>query len=145
VLVYTRKPRKSGINKWEVLKNYIDGDPEGSGLRRNFEEIAAAARDMRAALLRRDWRAVAEAMRRDAEARRKNAPGIETPFIRTLAKTGKKNGALAAKVCGAGGGGCVVFLCEPKKRGELASALASAGATLLPFRIAMNGVRVRQG
>jgi len=37
-----------------------------------------------------------------------------------------------------------VFLCEPKKRGELASALASAGATLLPFRIATHGVRARQ-
>ena len=140
VLVYTGKPRKSGINNWEVLKNYIDGD---RGLRRNFEEIAEAAREMRAALLRGDWRAVAEAMRRDAEARRKNSPGIETPFIRTLAKTGKKNGALAAKVCGAGGGGCVVFLCEPKKRGELASALASAGATLLPFRVAGGGVQTR--
>ena len=141
VLVYTGKPRKSGINNWEVLKNYIDGD---RGLRRNFEEIAAAARDMREALLKRDWRAVAEAMRRDAEARRKNSPGIETPFIRKLAAVGKRRGALAAKVCGAGGGGCVVFLCEPRRRGEVASALASAGATLLPFRVATKGVRVQK-
>ena len=141
VLVYTGKPRKSGINNWEVLKNYIDGD---RGLRRNFEEIAAAARDMREALLKRDWRAVAEAMRRDAEARRKNSPGIETPFIRKLAAAGKRRGAVAAKVCGAGGGGCVVFLCEPRRRGEVASALASAGATLLPFRVATKGVRVQK-
>lgn len=141
VLVYTGKPRKSGINNWEVLKNYIDGD---RGLRRNFEEIAAAARDIRAALLKRDWSRVAEAMRRDAEARGRNAPGIETPFIRKLAAVGKRHGALAAKVCGAGGGGCVVFLCEPRRRGDLASALAQAGATLLPFRVATSGVRVRQ-
>ncbi|MGH9779309.1 MAG: hypothetical protein ACRD5I_12945 [Candidatus Acidiferrales bacterium] len=141
LLVYTGKPRKSGINNWEVLKNYIDGD---RGLRRNFEEIAAAAREMRAALLRGDWRGVAEAMRRDAEARRKNAPGIETPFIRKLAAVARRRGGLATKVCGAGGGGCVVFLCEPKKKGELASALASAGATLLPFRIATGGVGVRK-
>ncbi len=141
VLVYTGKPRQSGINNWEVLKNYIDGD---RGLRRNFAEIAEAARAMREALRKRDWRGVAEAMRRDAEARRRNAPGIETPFIRKLAAVGKKRGALAAKVCGAGGGGCVVFLCEPRKKGEVASALAQAGATLLPFRVAMNGVRVEK-
>jgi len=141
VLVYTGKPRQSGINNWEVLKNYIDGD---RGLKRNFEEIAEAAREMRAALLRGNWRGVAEAMKRDAAARRRNAPTIETTFIRKLAAVGKKHGALAAKVCGAGGGGCVVFLCDPRKRGEVASALASAGATLLPMRVARNGVRVKQ-
>jgi D-glycero-alpha-D-manno-heptose-7-phosphate kinase len=141
VLVYTGKPRKSGINNWEVLKNYIDGN---RALRRNFEEIAAAAREMRAALLKPDWRAGAEAMERDAAARRRNAPTIETPFIRKLAAAGRRHGALAAKVCGAGGGGCVAFLCEPKRRGKVAQALASAGATLLPFRVAMSGVRVRK-
>ncbi len=143
VLVYTGKPRRSGINNWEVMKNYIDGDLR---LRRNFEEIAAAARLAREALLRRDWKRLAEAMRRDAEARRRNAPTITTRFIDKLARAGERHGALAAKVCGAGGGGCVVFLCEPKRRGELASTLAAAGATLLPFRVATRGVQVvREG
>jgi len=138
VLVYTGKPRRSGINNWEVMKNYIDGDGH---LRRNFDEIAAAARLAREALLRCDWKRLAEAMRRDAEARRRNAPTITTPFIEKLARAGERHGALAAKVCGAGGGGCVVFLCEPKRRGELASALTAAGATLLPFRVAPRGVQ----
>ncbi len=141
VLVYTGKPRKSGINNWEVLKNYIDGD---RGLKRNFEEIAEAAREMRIALLKQDWRGVADAMRADADARRRNAPTIETPFIRKLAAVGRRHGVLAAKVCGAGGGGCVVFLCEPKRRGDVATALATAGATLLPFRVATSGVKVKK-
>ncbi|MCI0354902.1 MAG: GHMP kinase, partial [Acidobacteria bacterium] len=99
VLVYSGKPRKSGINNWEALKNYIDGDRQ---LRRNFEEIAEAAREMRTALLKGNWRSVAEAMRADADARRRNAPTIETPFIRKLAAVGRRHGVLAAKVCGAG-------------------------------------------
>ena len=139
VLVYTGAPRRSGINNWEVMKNYLDGDVR---LRRNFEEIAAAAREAREALLAREWTRLAHAMRRDAEARRRNAPTISTPFIDKLARASERHRALAAKVCGAGGGGCVVFLCEPKRRGELASALAAAGATLLPFRIATRGVQV---
>jgi D-glycero-alpha-D-manno-heptose-7-phosphate kinase len=141
VLVYTGKPRQSGINNWEVLKNYIDGDRK---LRRNFAAIAEAARAMRAALRTQNWRGVAAAMRADAEARKRNAPTIETPFIRKLAAAATRRGALAAKVCGAGGGGCVVFLCEPKRRGEVAQALAAAGATLLPFRIATRGVKAKQ-
>ncbi|HXE76288.1 MAG TPA: GHMP kinase [Candidatus Xenobia bacterium] len=141
VLVYTGKPRRSGINNWEVMKNYLDGD---RALRRNFEEIATAARLAREALLRRDWKRLAEAMRRDAEARRRNAPTITTPFIEKLASVARRCGALASKVCGAGGGGCVVFLCEPTRKGEVASALASAGATLLPFRVSPRGVQVRK-
>jgi D-glycero-alpha-D-manno-heptose-7-phosphate kinase len=120
------------------MKNYIDGDLR---LRRNFQQSLPQRgwREARCGALQR----LAEAMRRDAEARRRNAPTITTPFIDKLARAGARHGALAAKVCGAGGGGCVVFLCEPRQRGELASALASAGATLLPFRVATRGVQAR--
>jgi D-glycero-alpha-D-manno-heptose-7-phosphate kinase len=86
-----------------------------------------------ARLLRQEWRV-----------RRRNAPAISTPFIERLIRVAKASGAQAAKVCGAGGGGCVVFLCPPKRRGRVATALAKAGASLLPFRIARRGVRVKR-
>ena len=60
-----------------------------------------------------------------------------------LVPTARRHGA-AGKVCGAGGGGCVVFICPPARRGALAQALANAGATLLPFKLARRGVRVER-
>jgi D-glycero-alpha-D-manno-heptose-7-phosphate kinase len=141
LLVYTGAPRRSGINNWKVMKNYLDGDRR---LRRNFALIAATATRMREALRRGDWRRFASLLRREWETRRRNAPGISTPFIDTLVKTAYRHGAEGAKVCGAGGGGCVVFVTPPEKRAEVASALAAAGATLLPFRIARRGVQVRR-
>ncbi|MGH9804958.1 MAG: GHMP kinase, partial [Candidatus Acidiferrales bacterium] len=104
---------------------------------------AATALRMREALLRRDWRRFAALLRREWETRRRNAPGITTPFIDRLVRIAYRQGAQGAKVCGAGGGGCVVFVAPPEKRARVAAALAAAGATLLPFRVARRGVLVR--
>ena len=141
LLVYTGEPRRSGINNWEVMKKHLDGDRR---VRRNFESIAATALRMREALRRRDWRGFARLMQREWETRRRNAPGISTPLIDRLVRVAHRQGAQGAKVCGAGGGGCVVFATPPEKRARVASALAAAGATLLPFRIARRGVQVRR-
>jgi len=139
LLIYTGKPRRSGINNWEVFKKTLDGSHR---LRRNFAQITATAVRMRAALVQENWNQVARLLRREWQTRRGNAPAISTPFIDDLIRVGRGHGAQAAKVCGAGGGGCVVFLAPPARRAAVAAALARAGATLLPVRIARRGVRV---
>jgi len=141
LLVYTGKPRRSGINNWEVFKNTLDGSRR---LRSNFEQITATAIAMRKALLREDWNEVARLLAQEWRTRRRNAPAVSTPFIDRLIRLGRRRGAQAAKVCGAGGGGCVVFLTAPEQRATVAAALAGAGATLLPVRIARRGVRVER-
>jgi len=140
LLVYTGQPRRSGVNNWRVLKNYLDGYPR---LRRNFTRIAATAAQMRAAVAEENWSRVTRLLDREWQTRRRNAPAIATPLIDRLIAIARRHGA-AGKVCGAGGGGCVVFLCPPAKRTALAQALANAGATLLPFRLARRGVRVER-
>ena len=141
VLAYTGEPRRSGINNWQVFKRVIDGD---RGLRRNFQQIAEAATAMRGALLRSRWNDFARLLDRDWQARRRNGPGISTPFIDRLMRAAKRHGARSAKVCGAGGGGCVVFVVPPQRRANVAGALLAAGATVLPFRVAARGVQVRR-
>ncbi len=49
---------------------------------------------------------------------------------------------MGAKVCGAGGGGCVVFLVDPDAKVRVAQAIGENGAQVLPLRVAMEGVRV---
>src|SRR5215831_8727260 len=106
VLAYTGAPRKSGINNWEVFKAHIEGDKR---VFRNFERIADIARSMHQALVAGDWDGVARLLREEWKLRRSNAPGITTPLIDKLISIAGKNGGNAAKVCGAGGGGCVIF------------------------------------
>jgi len=139
VLAYTGVPRNSGINNWEVFKAHIDGD---RAVHRNFDRIAQIARGMRQALEKPDWEEAGRLLRQEWSHRKKNAPGISTPLIDRLVAVTRRAGALGAKVCGAGGGGCVFFLVERGAKSRVSEAVEREGATVLPVRVAIGGVRV---
>jgi D-glycero-alpha-D-manno-heptose-7-phosphate kinase len=139
VLAYTGAPRQSGINNWEVFKAHINGDKH---VFRNFEKIAAIARDMHQAFLRHDWEDVARLLREEWKLRRTNAAGITTPLIDKLIAVAGKNGGRAAKVCGAGGGGCVLFMVEEGATESVGHAVAQAGGRILPLKVARQGLRI---
>jgi D-glycero-alpha-D-manno-heptose-7-phosphate kinase len=67
---------------------------------------------------------------------------VTTDAIESLIGRARAAGATAAKVCGAGGGGCLFCYGPPDKRGAIAEALAVGGARLLDFRIEREGLRV---
>jgi D-glycero-alpha-D-manno-heptose-7-phosphate kinase len=139
VLVYTGVPRQSGINNWEVFKAHIDGNRR---VRRNFQKIVEIAQGMAAALRAEAWEDVERLLREEWKLRKTNAPGISTPFIDRLIRIARRNGGRAAKVCGAGGGGCVFFLVEAGARERVSQALTEAGGRILPFRVAAKGLEV---
>jgi D-glycero-alpha-D-manno-heptose-7-phosphate kinase len=140
VLAYTGEPRNSGINNWEVTKAHINGDRE---VRKNFDRIAEIAYGMRAAIENADWKEAALLLRAEWANRRKNAPGITTPLIDHLIEITRKAGARGAKVCGAGGGGCVFFLVERGTKPAVSKLIEEAGAQPLPITVAPKGVRVK--
>jgi len=140
VLIYTGAPRNSGINNWEVMKSHIDGN---RSIQRNFDRIAAIANAMRDALEARDWDSAGRLMREDWSYRRKNIPAISTPLIDQLIAIARRAGSTGAKVCGAGGGGCVVFLVNPEAKDKVSAVLHSAGAKVLDAKVATKGVRIR--
>src|SRR6266850_4115654 len=129
VLAYTGAPRNSGVNNWEVTKAYLDGNRK---VVRNFAQITAIACAMRAAIEKGDWNEVGRLLREEWSHRRKNAPGISTPAIDRLVSVTRKAGALGAKVCGAGGGGCVFFLVERGAQDTVSRVIEDHGAEVLP-------------
>jgi D-glycero-alpha-D-manno-heptose-7-phosphate kinase len=139
VLAYTGVPRNSGINNWEVIKAHIDGSRK---VQRNLDEIAAIAHAMRGAVEKADWAEAGRLVREEWAHRRRNAPGISTPLIDHLVKVALRAGSTGAKVCGAGGGGCVLFLAERGARSRVSDAITEAGGTVLPVRVAQRGLRV---
>lgn len=141
VLAYTGAPRQSGINNWEVFKAHINGDGK---IFRNFERIGEIARSMHDAVAHADWKNVARLLREEWKLRKTNAPRITTPLIEKLIKVAVNSGAQAAKVCGAGGGGCVVFLAEPEDRDRVAEAVRENGGQVLPARVARDGLTITE-
>ncbi|MCG3163738.1 MAG: D-glycero-alpha-D-manno-heptose 7-phosphate kinase [Acidobacteria bacterium] len=140
-LCFTGAPRNSGINNWEMYKRHIDNAP---GIFDRFERIRDTALKIDEALTARTFDKIGAIFAEEWASRRELAPGITTPFIDQLIEIAGASGAEAAKVCGAGGGGCVAFYCQPKRKAEVEDALSNAGGQIIPYRIAREGLSVIQ-
>jgi D-glycero-alpha-D-manno-heptose-7-phosphate kinase len=140
-ICYTGEPRLSGINNWEMFKRHIDGDPEIFEL---FDGIRDTAQRVRDALLADDWTEVSATMRKAYPNRKRLASGITTPQMDLLVEKALANGAEAAKVCGAGGGGCIAFLCTAGKRAGVEQVLAEEeGVEIIDWKLASEGLVVK--
>ena len=139
VLAYTGAPRNSGTNNWEITKRHIDGD---RAIFDCFERIRDTAVAMRAALERGDWDEVGRQIAAEWDNRKRLAPGVTTSAIDDLISRASAAGATGAKVCGAGGGGCLFCFGPPSARPAIAAALASGGATVLDYQFETEGLQI---
>jgi D-glycero-alpha-D-manno-heptose-7-phosphate kinase len=136
-LCYTGEPRNSGTNNWEITKKHIDGDRHIFDC---FERIRDTAQTMREALTAGDWDGVGRAIAEEWANRKRLAPGVTTPAIESLIARAHAAGATAAKVCGAGGGGCMFVYGPPDRRHDIGAALVDGGARLLEFTFERHGL-----
>lgn len=140
VVIYTGEPRNSGTNNWEITKRHIDGDREIFEI---FDGIRDTSINLRGALIGSDWNSVGEILKAAHPHRRRLSPNITTPQMDSLIETAYANGAIAAKVCGAGGGGCIAFFCEDGARQSVETALAGEpGAEVLDWKLCRDGLVV---
>jgi D-glycero-alpha-D-manno-heptose-7-phosphate kinase len=140
VLAYVG-PCRAAFDPWDLVDRRLKGEQAAIDA---LDELSAAASALREALEQRAWPAVAAALSADWQARKRLVPSVTTLEIDFLLDRARFAGALAGKVCGAGGGGCVLCLAEPDRRTGVATALAAAGATLLPFSIEREGLTVHR-
>lgn len=140
---YTGEPRNSGTNNWEITKRHIDGDRELFDI---FEGIRDTAKSLRRTLLAGDWITVGEILKSAHPQRKRLSPNITTQHMDELIDKAMANGAIAAKVCGAGGGGCIAFFCEENRRSDVEKALAveEEGTQILNWRICEDGLIVNE-
>lgn len=138
---YAGEPHDSGTNNWEITKRHIDGDRELFEL---FDGIRDTSLNMREALKKNDWDAVGQILAKAHPQRQKLSPNITTPQMDHLIEVALANGAIAPKVCGAGGGGCIAFYCEEGRRDDVENALAAQqGSEVLPWSIHPTGLLVK--
>ncbi len=141
VLVFTGLSRNSGISNWDIFKRHLDGDREVRGA---LQAISDAAQEVRRALLERAWDGAGAALAAEWEARRRLSPAVTDARIDRLIEEARSSGALAGKVCGAGGGGCIVFWVREGAHEAVRSRMAALGATVLEFEYVDKGVTVTE-
>lgn len=139
-LCYTHAPRNSGVTNWSMFKSHIDGDPV---IFQKFDKIRDTALKMADALAANAFDQIGAIFAEEWAQRRELVPGITTETIDKLVAVSLQHGGQAAKVCGAGGGGCVAFYCDAGRKAEVEQALAAAGGHVIPYRISKTGLQVQ--
>ncbi len=141
VLAFTGISHFSGANNWEILRNYMDGNML---TREALHRIGTTARKVEHCLRTETWELLPELLAEEWANRRTLGEGVSTPRVEHLMATAHAAGGEASKLCGAGGGGCMVTYVQPERRSAVEQALQEAGADVLPFRIATEGAQVRE-
>ena len=110
LLVYTGRSHQSGWNNWKVLKNFIEGD---KNTKKALERIAKVSKEMHARFLSQDLDNLEELFEEEFLARMSLAEAFSSPEIEELRRCIPISSAI--KICGAGGGGCVMIWTDEKE------------------------------
>ncbi|GLQ48024.1 dehydrogenase [Dyella lipolytica] len=104
-----------------------------------MHSLKREAVQMKECVLRGDLRGLEVTLQAGWEAKKKTATSISNPLIENVERVAFANGARAAKVSGAGGGGFMMFLCDPEERLRLSRALLEQGGSIMDFHFTAQG------
>ncbi len=141
ILSFTGEPRFSGATNWALVKGYIDDVDE---TRRYLKELRDSGIKMRECLLAQDLKRFPQLLNEEWEIRKNIAEGVTNARIDEIIGGAKEAGALASKLCGAGGGGCMITYVEPQNREKVRKSLEAKGAKHMEFKITRKGLNVSQ-
>jgi D-glycero-alpha-D-manno-heptose-7-phosphate kinase len=140
ILTFAGEPRFSGMTNWAMVKNYLDGNEKTVA---KMHAIKETALEMYGALKQSDLDGFGESLGKEWENRRDLAEGVTNETIDRMIAEANKSGAIASKICGAGGGGCMITFVKPGKREAVVESLVNAGAELMDYRISSQGLAIK--
>lgn len=140
VLCYTGKPRLSSSIHENVWGAFARGVPATVNALHALRDVALR---MKPALLGGDLDTFARLIGENWEHQKALDPSVTNPAINALFDAARAAGAIGGKACGAGGGGCLLFLTGAGRQTAVANALTTRGAArVIPFRFAFDGLTV---
>jgi D-glycero-alpha-D-manno-heptose-7-phosphate kinase len=104
-----------------------------------MHELKADAYGMKESLLKGDIRAFASFMRKSWNAKKRIATNVTTNHIESIYDSAMAAGALAGKVSGAGGGGVMTLLVDPKRRVDVLRALETQQGSVMICHLTKHG------
>ncbi len=131
LLVNTGKSHHSGLNNFEVLKSVVQKD---SKVMSALNDIKSISEDLFNVIQNQLWSEIPNIFKREFQSRIQLTPAFSSLEIEKLADISLKNGAEAVKICGAGGGGCVLVWVSPKNRQKVIEACENEKFQCLPAK-----------
>lgn len=133
VLVYTGEPHFSGNTNKSMMDNLRKGKNN-----KNLLRIKNIAIDMKNALLKEDLKKFSELMNEETRERKKLHKSIVPESTQKIISLGMENGAIGAKVCGSGGGGCILFFGNKQKLKQ------KFKDKVIDFKFDFEGLKIKQ-
>ena len=134
-LAYIKKDKIASQMNYAMIKNIQNKDKATIKILKNIKRIAF---DMESALIKGNLDKFAELMNEEWKTRKKLHPLVTNKKIEELIKIAFENGAKGVKICGSGGGGCLLFYSEDKKK--LQEKLKNK-AKIINFKFDFQGLR----
>jgi D-glycero-alpha-D-manno-heptose-7-phosphate kinase len=116
LLVFTGQSRQSA----KIIDAQAKSIQSGGKSLEAMHQLTREAKEMKEALLFGNMPAVGEILQRGWEAKKRTSSAVSSPEVEELFDIAMRNGALAGKLSGAGGGGFALFLIEPALRSHVA-------------------------
>lgn len=114
-----------------------------------LKQMAKQPLEFRDLLLDGDFKAMGELLHKGWLKKKTLASNISNPAIDTLYEIALKNGAWGGKILGAGGGGCLLMIADPKRKQKVIDALKACSlnnklddAGELPIKFVQSGVEI---
>ena len=124
VVCFSGQSRASAIIQ-EQVKAITQSD---KGALEGMHQLKADALEMKQALLRGDIKQTSEILNRSWQAKQRTSGLVSSSAIEQVFELARKNGAVAGKISGAGGGGYLMLMTDPEHRYRLITALNESGA-----------------
>lgn len=140
IVTYTNISHHSGTTNWGKIRNFFDGVPRTVD---SLGRIKRTAESFYTAFQARDIRRIATLLDEEWQNRIGLSDGVRTPETDRMMVAAEAAGAWANKLCGAGGGGCMLTMAPPEARAQVIRTLEAEGATYLEARLVNTGVQVR--
>ncbi len=151
VLAYVGdRPKEDVVREYitgKIKTNDIIGDQVKALIEKKESVIDAMnktkviAQEMRRSLMTGDLIGFGELMHKAWEEKKKFSKMVSNPYINGLYDLARKHGAIGGKITGAGGGGFMLFFCEPNKEQIVSEQLEKAGAKPISFAFEFDGLQ----
>lgn len=137
VVCYTGMSRPAGAILHKVAEGFEAGDEVVVG---GLKQMSECAERIRVHLLEGQIETAGPVLSEVWDLHKTLHPDVTNERIEELYEIAFANGAIGGRVCGAGGGGTMLFHCGRNREYAVKQALRAAGATIFDFSFDMQGL-----
>lgn len=133
-LVYSGISRDSGINNWQVYKDFFDKKQDTVN---SLKEIAKISHDTYLAIKDKNYNEVISLISKEGESRKSLCSSIVPGEVNDLISELKKeiDSSIGLKMCGAGGGGCFIITHKENEHNKIKEIIEKNNMKVLEFSI----------